>query len=59
MRDIFDDSNINEGVVCDVTNCQYHDQSHHCTASQIVVGPSYANCCGDTLCATFIDKNAK
>lgn len=41
------------GVVCDVTNCHYHDSTNFCTAEQIKVGPQFANTSADTICATF------
>lgn len=44
------------GVSCDVKNCVYHDGDNYCTADRISVGPSYASCCGDTVCATFKQK---
>jgi len=46
----------NKGIVCDVKNCVYHDGKNSCTAEQIAVGPSYASCCADTVCATFKAK---
>lgn len=42
-----------EGIVCDVKNCQYHDCETHCTAKQILVGPSKAGTSTDTACTTF------
>jgi len=42
-----------EGILCDVKNCQYHDCETHCTAKQIIVGPSKAENSGDTACTTF------
>lgn len=42
-----------EGIVCDVKNCQYHDCETHCTAKQILVGPSKADTSKDTACTTF------
>ena len=39
-----------EGIVCDVKNCQYHDCETHCTAKQILVGPSKADTSTDTAC---------
>ncbi len=47
----------NGGVSCDVTNCIYHNGANTCTAEKINVGPSYANSCTDTVCATFKQKN--
>ena len=41
------------GILCDVKNCQYHDCETHCTAKQIIVGPSKAENSGDTACTTF------
>ena len=43
----------NKSIVCDVRNCVYHDKDNHCTASQIAVGPSYAQSSSETVCATF------
>lgn len=44
------------GISCNVKNCAYHDGDGFCTADKIQVGPSYANCCMDTVCATFRPK---
>ena len=44
------------GIVCNVTNCMYHDCDTHCTANEIAVGPNNASTSGDTLCATFKPK---
>ncbi|MBQ3099547.1 MAG: DUF1540 domain-containing protein [Clostridia bacterium] len=46
----------NKGIVCDVNNCRYNDGECHCMAEKISVGPSYANSCTDTVCATFVSK---
>lgn len=41
-------------VKCSVTNCEYHaKQSDCCQASEIEVGPHYANSSNDTTCSTF------
>lgn len=45
-----------KGIYCDVKNCAYHDGELHCTADKIAVGPSFANSCADTVCATFKEK---
>lgn len=42
-----------DGIVCDVKNCVHHTGECYCTAKQIVVGPSNAECSGATECATF------
>ena len=42
-----------EGIKCDVKNCEYHDKQCHCTASEVHVGPQYASCSTETVCATF------
>lgn len=39
-------------ITCDVTNCTYN-QSKHCTAKQVKVGPQYASSSADTICVTF------
>ena len=44
------------GIVCDVKNCRYHDCDTHCTADQIMVGPSHAEHSGETACVTFKPK---
>ena len=44
------------GIVCNVTNCVYHDCETYCTAEKIAVGPSYATTSSDTICATFKQK---
>ena len=48
---------VNEGISCDVKNCQYHQGDCYCTAEKIAVGPSFATSCADTVCATFKPKN--
>ena len=45
-----------EGILCDVKNSQYHDCDTHCTAKQIIVGPSKADNSSDTACTTFKPK---
>ena len=40
---------INQGITCDVRNCQYHQGDCHCTAEKIAVGPSFATSSTDTL----------
>ena len=40
-------------ICCNVTNCVYHAEDKTCTAKQIDVGPQYASCSQDTICATF------
>ena len=57
----------NDGIVCEVKNCMYHDcetkncMYHdcetYCTAEKIAVGPSYAATGSDTICATFKQKS--
>ncbi len=42
-----------KGIVCDVCNCVHHAEGNCCTASQIAVGPSYAESSSETVCATF------
>ena len=49
-------SHVNEGISCDVKNCQYHQGDCCCTAEQIAVGPSFATSGTDTVCATFKPK---
>lgn len=48
-----------EGIVCDVKNCEYHDCETHCTAKQILVGPSSAENSSETACATFKPRCCK
>ncbi|MGN1169438.1 MAG: DUF1540 domain-containing protein [Acutalibacteraceae bacterium] len=40
-------------IKCNVSHCIYNEDNSKCTAGSIEVGPSSANCCSDTLCATF------
>ena len=47
---------INEGINCDVKNCQYHTGDCYCTADKIVVGPNFACTSAETICATFKAK---
>ena len=44
------------GISCNVSNCIYHDGDAYCTAPRISVGPGFASCCTDTVCATFKAK---
>ncbi|MBQ6381914.1 MAG: DUF1540 domain-containing protein [Clostridia bacterium] len=44
---------VHNCIKCNVTNCEYHDKANHCCASEIEVGPHYANTSSDTICATF------
>ncbi|MBR6534706.1 MAG: DUF1540 domain-containing protein [Clostridia bacterium] len=46
-----------KGIGCDVKNCVYHDGDCYCTADKVLIGPSYACCCNDTVCATFKQKS--
>jgi len=43
----------NDSIKCDVVNCTYHNESDHCTAKKIHVGPQFAVSNQDTVCATF------
>ena len=45
-----------KGLICSVKNCQYHDTQGYCTASEVHVGPGYADSCTDTACATFAKR---
>ncbi|MBO4971850.1 MAG: DUF1540 domain-containing protein [Clostridia bacterium] len=45
-----------KGIVCDVTNCVYHDKENRCMAEQILVGPTYASSSSETACVTFKQK---
>ena len=47
---------VNNGISCDVKNCQYHEGDCYCTADKIAVGPSFATSSTDTVCATFKPK---
>ena len=47
---------VNEGITCDVKNCQYHTGECHCTAEMIKVGPNFACSSAETICATFKPK---
>ena len=44
------------GIVCNVTNCMYHDCETYCTAGQISVGPCNATSSTETVCATFKER---
>lgn len=59
MRKMFNskDEKPNSGVMCDVSNCTYHDGRGYCYAHKINIGPSYANTTADTICATFKQKD--
>ena len=47
---------VNNGISCDVKNCQYHQGDCYCTAEKIAVGPSFATSSTDTVCATVKPK---
>ena len=47
---------VNEGISCDVKNCQFHHGDCFCAADKIAVGPGFAASCTDTICATFKPK---
>lgn len=47
---------VNEGITCDVKNCQYHSGECNCTAEMIKVGPNFACTSAETVCATFKAK---
>ncbi len=38
---------------CSVRNCVYNEDDRYCTAPRINVGPSRAQSCAETVCATF------
>ena len=40
-------------IVCDVTNCLYHEHDDSCSAKEVKVGPQYASSSADTVCNTF------
>ncbi len=46
-----------KGIGCDVKNCVYHDGDSYCTADKVSIGPGYASCATDTICATFKQRN--
>lgn len=48
--------NCIDGIVCNVTNCSYNNDNCKCTASQVKVGPTFANSSADTICSTFKPK---
>jgi len=43
-------------ISCDVKNCTYHTQHNTCTAGHIQVGNQRATVSGETLCATFHNR---
>lgn len=50
------DCAVNEGIHCDVENCEYHEGECHCTAGMIDVGPQSATSSAETVCSTFKPK---
>lgn len=46
-------------ICCKVENCVYHATDDCCCATQIDVGPQFACCSQDTVCATFKPENDK
>lgn len=51
------DAHANHGIKCSVENCKYNAQDHYCHAKQIEVGPQFASCSAETICATFQPNN--
>ena len=47
------DQSKNNKIVCEVESCIYHDKNLNCTAQQIKVGPTGADCCSETACETY------
>lgn len=45
-----------KNIRCEVTNCTFHSKEGLCEAAQIEVGPCDAECCEDTVCKTFHEK---
>ena len=45
-----------ENIKCEVTNCTYHSTDNLCEASQIEVGPGFAQSSDETVCKTFVQK---
>ena len=44
----------NSCIRCNVSNCEFHAKNDDfCSASEIEVGPHYANSSNDTVCHTF------
>ena len=43
-------------IACSVNNCVYHNESHHCTANAVHIGPVRAEKVTDTVCGTFRNK---
>lgn len=47
----------NEGIVCSVSDCAYHEGENSCVAEKINVGPCNACCSDETVCQTFKPGN--
>ncbi|HAN44315.1 MAG TPA: DUF1540 domain-containing protein [Ruminococcaceae bacterium] len=52
-KDKITESNHIKGIKCDVTNCHYNDKQQYCTADEVHIGPQFATCAADTVCASF------
>ena len=46
----------NQGILCEVTSCQYNMNGSQCSADKIQVTPKGATTVGETDCSTFIAK---
>jgi hypothetical protein len=47
----------NQGISCEVTNCQYFMNGNYCSADKIHVTPQNAKTSAETDCATFIPNS--
>ncbi len=45
-----------KNIKCEVSNCVYHSMDGLCEASQIEVGPGFAETSSETKCKTFNQK---
>ncbi len=45
--------NFHNKIICNVTNCAYHEPNDSCSAKEVKVGPQFASSSEDTLCSTF------
>jgi len=49
-------SKLNPDVHCTVTSCVHHVKGQQCDATKISVGSEHSTSCGETLCATFENR---
>ena len=49
-------SDIIDGIVCSVSNCEHHGSGSTCHAGGIKIGTEYAHSKDETFCSTYAEK---